>query len=276
MGWKLDPIAAALLATSLSVYGAGVTRLWRTAGYGRGVAPWQAGAFAVGWVVLLLATLSPLATSSERLLSVHMSQHELLVVVIAPLLMIGQPMTAVLWAPPRGWRRLRRALLALNAAVRRGRAPLVACTAYAAALWIWHVPALYEAAVAHDAVHALEHASFLVTACLFWNGLVHGRFGRLGYGMALAFVFATALHSGALGALFTLAARPAYALYAERSAALAVDPLVDQQIAGLLMWVPACAVLTVLGLAFFAAWLGELERRNRAHRFSRFTLERPE
>lgn len=153
-------------------------------------------------------------------------------------------------------------------------APLVAFTLHAAALWIWHLPALYERAIGNNWVHALEHACFLMTACAFWAGLTQGRYGRLGYGVAFLYVFATAMHSGALGALFTVAPSPLYHLYQIRAAAHGMDPLTDQQLAGVLMWVPACALLTVLALALFAAWLGELERRNAQSRLSAFTHER--
>jgi putative membrane protein len=80
--------------------------------------------------------------------------------------------------------------------------------------------------------------------------------------VAFAYVFATAMQSGALGALFTVASTPLYQLYRIRAATLGIDALTDQQLAGILVWVPACALLTVLALALFAAWLGELERRN--------------
>ena len=103
---------------------------------------------------------------------------------------------------------------------------------------------------------------FTATACLFWWTLLRGRFGRSGYGIAVLFVFATALHSGGLGALAALSTRPWYETYSHR-APTGSNPLGDQQLAGLIMWVPTCALLTVIGLALFAAWLGESERRRR-------------
>lgn len=132
------------------------------------------------------------------------------------------------------------------------------------ALWVWHIPRLYEAALASEAVHAVQHLSFFVTAALFWWALVYGRYGRVGYGVGVFYVFTTALHSSILGALLTLAPRLWYPVYGERAAGWgggSRDALEDQQLASLLMWVPTGVIFIVLGLALFAAWLGESERR---------------
>jgi putative membrane protein len=129
------------------------------------------------------------------------------------------------------------------------------------ALWGWHLPALYQAALGSVVIHATEHICFLATACLFWWALIHGRYGRLGYGIAVVFVFVTAVHSEVLGALLTFAPRVWYPLYAARSSAAGLDPLEDQQLAGLIMWIPFGVIFLIVGLALFAAWLGEAERR---------------
>jgi cytochrome c2 len=110
-------------------------------------------------------------------------------------------------------------------------------------------------------VHALQHTSFLAAACLFWWALVHGRYGRLAYGMSVLYVFATTVYSGVLGALVTFAPRLWYPIYVRRTSQWGLSPLEDQQLAGLLMWVPSGVIFIVLGLALFAAWLGEAERR---------------
>jgi cytochrome c oxidase assembly factor CtaG len=122
---------------------------------------------------------------------------------------------------------------------------------------------LYEWAVENEAVHAVQHATFVGTSVLFWWGLVYGRYGRAGYGASVFFVFTTAVHTGLLGALFTLSTHPFYGIYAQR----APDPIADQQLAGLVMWIPAGFVLTIAGIGLFAAWLGESERRLRQAAF---------
>src|SRR5581483_11986651 len=132
---------------------------------------------------------------------------------------------------------------------------------HAAALWAWHVPALYGAAIRSETVHAIEHACFFGSAGLFWWGITRGRYGRLGYGSAVLYVFATAMHSGLLGAALTLAPRAWYPAHAATTAAWGLSPLEDQQLAGLIMWIPASVVFVAAGLFYFALWMKESERR---------------
>jgi cytochrome c2 len=120
--------------------------------------------------------------------------------------------------------------------------------------------------VRDEAVHALQHATFVGTAVLFWWGLVYGRYGRAAYGASALYVFVTSVHTGILGALFTLSDSPYYPLYAARAPYAGLDAVADQQLAGLYMWVPAGVVLTVFGLGLVVAWLSEAERRSAAGR----------
>jgi cytochrome c oxidase assembly factor CtaG len=133
---------------------------------------------------------------------------------------------------------------------------------HAVALWVWHLPALYDYAVAHEGVHIIQHLCFFASAALFWWGIAHGRYGRTGYGAAVVYVFATALHGGVLGALLTLSPRVWYSPYLANHPA-GLTPLQDQQLAGLLMWVPAGLLSAAGGLVLFAAWLRESDRRTR-------------
>ena len=262
--WVFDPISLACLLASGGLYVAGVSRLGARAGRGCGVRPWQLGAFAAGWIALVLALLSPVAAISEVLFSVHMTQHEILILVAAPLLVIGRPIVPFLWALSPRWR-LRLGTWSRNrywsAAWKALTGPLVVWLLHGLALWVWHLPVLYQAALGSAAIHAIEHTCYLATACLFWWALIHGRYGRVGYGAAVVFVFATAVHSEALGALLTFAPRVWYPLYATRSSAAGLDALEDQRLAGLIMWIPFGIIFLILGLGLFAAWLGEAERR---------------
>jgi putative membrane protein len=122
-------------------------------------------------------------------------------------------------------------------------------------------PPAYEAALRNETLHAFQHLCFFWTAVLFWWSLVQGGYGRLGYGVAVLFVFATSVHTSVLGALLTFARALWYPLYAGRGAAWGVSPLEDQQLAGLYMWVPSALTFLVIGLALLAAWMGEAERR---------------
>ena len=264
--WELHPAVVGPLLVSAALYTIGVVRLWTRAGGRRGLPAWGAAAFAAGWVVAALALVSPIAWLSEILFSVHMTQHTLLMLVAAPLMAFGRPLLVCLWAfPSRRRERIATAFRggAVLAAWRCITAPLSAFLLQAIALWIWHLPALYQAALADAGIHAVQHLSFVLTASLFWWAMAHGRYGRQGYGLAVVYVFLTALHSGALGALLTVAPSPWYRYYVNQGTAWHVDALGDQQLAGLLMWVPAGVVFMLLGLALFAAWMGEAERRVR-------------
>lgn len=216
-------------------------------------------AFAAGWFALCVALTGPLDRLKDVLFSAHMGQHELLMLIAAPLLVAGNALLAIHGALP--WR--------IPAPVRVVRAltnPIVAVVVHGLTLWIWHVPALYQACLHNAALHAFQHFTFFSTAALFWWTMIHGRFGVTGYGMAVAFVFVTAMHSSLLGVLLTFAKSLWYPEYGELARVRAIDALQDQQLAGLLMWVPAGAIFTLIGLALFAAWLGQADKRVGAHR----------
>ena len=263
-GWGAwDVVVGAGLLVSGLVYLIGLSRLWRRAGVGSGIRWFEAFAFAAAWCTLAVALVSPLDTLSDRLFSAHMTQHELLMLVAAPLLVLGRPLVVLPWAlPARARLGLRRWQAApLRHAWRHLTAPLTVLLLHGLVVWIWHVPALFEAALRSDAVHAVQHLGFFWTAALFWWALAHGRYGRLGYGIAVIFVFVTAMQQSVLGALLTFAPTAWYPTYQARAATHGVDAIGDQQLAGLLMWVPSGLVFMVIGLALFAAWLGEAERR---------------
>jgi putative membrane protein len=222
-------------------------------------------AFVFAWLSIVLALVSPLDRFSDVLFSAHMAQHEMLMVVAAPLFALSRPLHRYLWAlPPRARRDV--AIMLQRPAVRTSlhaiSAPASAVALHALVRWLWHLPSLFEAALDNEWVHGVQHASFFFTALLFWWTLVHGRYGRLGYGVSVVFVFATALHTGALGVLISIARTPWYPRYQQRAEAYGQNALSDQQLAGLLMWIGAGFILTLLGLALFAAWLGEAERRS--------------
>lgn len=262
--WSWDPLVILGLAVSAWLYARGVRHLWQRAGAGQGIRRWETGCFAAGWLALFIALISPLDALGGVLFSAHMAQHEVLMLLAAPLLILGRPLVAWLWAlAPARRDRVAAAVQARPVAAvwRAVTGPFAVFVLHAVALWIWHLPSLYQLTLENDAVHAVQHLSFFGSAALFWWALIHGRYGRMGYGVAVFYVFATALHSGVLGALITFAPRLLYPIYGERTAAWGLSALEDQQLAGLLMWVPAGVIFIVLGLALFAAWLGESDRR---------------
>jgi putative membrane protein len=262
------------LAAALAIYGAGLLRAWRRVGYGRGISPRAALAFGAGWASLAFAVSPPMHAWSDTWLAAHMVQHELLMVVAAPLIAVSAPMVAFLWTMPAAARQrmfdaVRRPAVAAGWSALT--APLTVFSLHGLALWVWHLPSLYDAALASPGLHHVQHACFFGSAALFWWGLAHGRWGRLGYGAAVFYVFATSLHGGVLGALLTFSPEPWYPAYDhqahghEHAHDLALTPLEDQQLAGLLMWVPAGVIFAACGLALFAAWLRESDRRAKSY-----------
>jgi putative membrane protein len=255
--WNFDPDVAVPLATSGLLYAIGLARLWQRAGRGRGITGAQAARFAAGWLLLVASLMSPLDALGEWLFSAHMVQHELLMAVAAPLLVLGRPLEAWTWAMPAAWRptlgRIGHAR-ALRAPWRVLTDPLGAWTVHAIALWAWHVPPFFRAALAHPALHAVQHACFLGTALLFWWA-VFGRGVRQPGGSSLAGLYTTMMHSGALGALLTFAPTVWYGYVAERTEAFHLTPLEDQQLGGLVMWGPGGLAYLVASLFIVAAWM---------------------
>ncbi|MGF6265679.1 putative membrane protein [Paraburkholderia youngii] len=266
-GWSFEPWVVALMALSIGGYLIGYARLQRRSrAQRRGARSRRLHllAFASGWSTLVLALMSPLDTLSGALFSAHMVQHESMMLIAAPLCVAGRPLAVWMWALPR------RARLALGRAVharpvarawRRLSAPLVAWALHAVALWAWHAPRFFDAALAHRSVHTLQHASFLLSALLFW-WTVTGDGARRGTGgHAMLSLFTTMVHTSALGALITLAPGLWYPSYVEPCAALGIDPLHDQQLGGLIMWVPGALAYLTGGLLVAARWLSRADRQ---------------
>ena len=257
--WSWDPLILLLVAGAAWLYARGWARM-RAAPHRRAVAR-RAFAFYGGLVVLALALLSPLHAAAEALFSAHMVQHLALMLVAAPLLVLGAPLLPSWLGLPSS---ARASLAVLRRPVgpwtRRLMNPVLVTALHGAALWTWHLPAVYGAGLAGPGLHALEHASFLGSALLFWAVVFRVSSKRRTPAAALAVVFVTALHSGALGALITFATRPLYAPHLQRAPAWGIDALTDQQLAGLIMWVPAGTLYLVTIAVLLLRWLRAMER----------------
>lgn len=227
--WTMRALTLVLLALALALYALGLKRLWGKAGAGRGIRYAHVACFLAGLMVVGLALLSALHHYAERLLWAHMVQHELLMVVAAPLLVLGKPVEAWRWVFP-----VRIPRLLSDTAF--------AWALHALALWLWHAPPLFEAAVGNAWLHLAQHASFFLAAAVFWWSVLAPASRQLG---ALVALFTTMLHTGALGALMTFSRSSWYAGYA----------LEDQQLAGLVMWVPAGAAYPAAALFLISRWL---------------------
>jgi putative membrane protein len=264
--WEFDPFVVIPIALSGYWYALGMARIWREAGVGHGVRRWEAAAFWCGWVTLIVALISPLHAWGSMLFAAHMTQHEVLMLLVAPMMVLGKHLVAILKGLPRGWARD----LVRWTAARWWRAiwhvltnPLVAWLIHAIVLWAWHIPVLFEATLTNDFVHALQHLSFLLSALLFWWALMQGPQRALNFGVAVLYMFTTALHSGALGALITFARTVWYPAYSSTAPVWGFTALEDQQLGGLIMWVPACTIYIVAGLALAVGALRTSEARVR-------------
>jgi putative membrane protein len=269
--WSWEPGIVIPIVISAVLYAMGSARLRRRNRERPALTNWQMISFWTGWASLVLALDSPMHKMGEVLFSAHMTQHEVLMVLSAPLLVMGKPLVAMLFALPESWR-VRLGVMSKAPGFKASwgwlTAPLVVWLIHGVTIWVWHVPSLYEATLDNEAIHALQHVCFLGTALLFWWTLVHGRYGRLGYGVAFLYVFTTALHTSILGALMTFANRVWYPIYAGRTESWNLSPLEDQQLGGLIMWIPSGTVFVIVGLAMFAAWIGESERKQKLSNFA--------
>ena len=248
-----------ILAGSAGVYFLGTFRLWRHAGFGRGIRIWQAICFWLGWISLGSALLPPLHTLGQQLFTAHMIEHELLMIIAAPLLVLARPGSAMVWGLPMQWRSSVGTILRLPSIAgswRRLTQPAAATVLHGAAIWGWHMPVFYDAALFSPGLHWLQHLTFLLTALLFWWPLLRGLERDRTAGIAVLCLFLTTLHTGLLGILLTLSRRPWYPAQSNGAAEWGLTPLEDQQLAGLVMWVPAGAIYTIAALALAAVWIG--------------------
>jgi putative membrane protein len=265
--WTWEPgVVLPLLLTAL-LYGLGLRRLW-SMDIGIGIRGLEAAAFAGGWLTLAVALVSPLHALGGALFSAHMAQHELLIGVSAPLLVLGRPLIPFLWALPPNWRR-RAGSITRQSPVRSIwhvlTRPAVAFGLHAVALWVWHLPGPYQSTLNSELMHTAQHASFIFTALLFWWTIFAARHSTLGYGGGVFYLFATALQTGALGALLTFAPTLWYPAYAGTSGAWGLSALEDQQLGGLVMWIPGSLPYLAAALLLLVRWLRESEARSMRH-----------
>ncbi|MBZ9864582.1 cytochrome c oxidase assembly protein [Mesorhizobium sp. CA15] len=258
-GWSITGLTVVPLGVALLIYSGGIARLWRRAGAGHGVAWWQLGCFAIGWSALAAALMSPLHELGERLFTAHMLEHEVLMVVAAPALALSRPLGAMLWAlPPVIRRRLARAARwpVLRITWRGLIEPASATILHGLAIWSWHMPVLFDAALASEPVHWLQHFSFLASALLFWWALLNGRARRRGYGASVFYLFFTSMHCGLLGAILALSKNELFVPRNSVASQWDLTVLEDQQLGGLIMWVGASAFYLAAALILAAFWIG--------------------
>jgi cytochrome c oxidase assembly factor CtaG len=218
------------------------------------------GLFVAGWALLAMSLTSPLHEAGERSFTMHMIEHELIMLVATLLLASSSAGGVLAWGLPRplrlglsgSWKSpLQRLWRALTE-------PVTATVIQGAAMWAWHAPMLFDRALDSFGWHIAQHACFFLSSLSFWWAMLHPR-GR-NYGLSAACLFATSLIGGALGALMSFSSSPWYADYAAMGmTGIGLDPVDDQRLAGLIMWIPGGAVHGLAALALFYKWLKAAE-----------------
>lgn len=258
LAWTLDPLLLLELAALLGVYLYAMGPLRARLGGGETLDRAKVTWFVLGWLTLVVALVSPLDTlGDEFLFSAHMIQHSMIAIVAPPLLLLGVP----------GWLL---APLFRNATVRRVARwmahPVVAFGLFQADIWIWHAPALYDLTLANETVHVFEHLTFFLLGLLYWLPVMSPTpaIPRMSKGMAILYLFVGCQPMVALGALLTFASDPLYAPYVSAPRVWGLSPLGDQQLGGLIMWLPTnVPYLIALSIIFFQ-WVGERDLAERA------------
>lgn len=255
--WNLDPLLVVALLACMWLYRRGWTR-----GRSTPQARRQAWHLALGLGVLAISLLSPLEALSAALASAHMVQHILIVLVVAPLLVASDAGVALLRGSPAIVRRAVSRWHNLRLANRMStalREPVTLWLLHAGTLWVWHARVLYDAALEDEAIHALEHLMFLATGFLFWRVLIGRSRDRVSPGFGVLLVFGMAMQSVFLAALLTFARTPWYSGYASTTTPWGVEPLSDQQLAGVIMWIPGGMVYVATALVLLVTWLRSTE-----------------
>jgi putative membrane protein len=262
--WNLDPLLVVGCLLAVWAY-----RRGQGGGRRREADRWRGRCFAVALLALGVALISPLDALSSALASAHMVQHMLLVLVAAPLLALSAPSSTLLRGSPLGVRRAsgrwRRRLGLTRGNLRALRHPATVWLLHVGTLWFWHAAVPYDAALDNEFLHVLEHASFLGTALLFWRVVIGTRSPeRVPNGLGALLVFTMAMQSVLLSVLLTFARAPWYSGYATTTTPWGLAPLADQQLAGVIMWIPAGLVYLTAALTLMVAWIHAAEREDLA------------
>ncbi len=270
--WPIEPLV--LLAVELTaisyLWGGGLRVHLQSRPKASGGSQWRALAFWLGLATILFALDTPLESLARQLFWAHMTQHLLLVVVAAPLLVVAAPGLQIWRGFPRSIRRPIAKTVVKHPAVRGLRrvflwlgAPIGAWGLSSGNLWFWHWPAAYDLTLRNHAVHHLEHALFLGLGILFWAQLIdqppfHARLSQF---KRLVYVFLATIQAWVLAAILAFAGTPYYAYAQLPSRPGGISALTDQQFGAGLMWVPGSITYAVVIIACLYLWLRDEDRR---------------
>lgn len=248
--WNLDPILIACLLAAMAVYMAGALR---TDGPGRSIARWRRAAFVAGWATATAALISPLCALSVSLFSARVGQHMILTLVAAPLVILGRPGLAL-----AGLRLGEARRPETDARADKNLAAGVASATFAVALWFWHAPGPYDATFASPVVYWLMHLTLFAAALLVWEILLERQ--AEGPVPALVAGAVSTLQMTFLGAIITMTPQLLYAPHALTPYDWGLTQAGDQQLGGLIMWVPGCSTFLAASLLTLGRAMSERSR----------------
>lgn len=265
--WSLDPGLLIPMATVAWFYLRGLRR-WDHRS--REHPWWRTAFFYAGLSAYALAMESPIDRLGAHHFSMHMVQHEIVMMYAVPMILLGAPTTPLLRGLPR-WLRLGVVRPLAGGAVTRNlyRAithPAAAIFVMTIVVWSWHlVPGWWEASLADQRIHDLQHVSFTLASTLFWWNVIDPKplHSRVPYLLRVLYIFGGTIPKHILAAFITFAAHPFYPSYISAYRVLPIDPESDQQLAGLIMWVPSEAFTLIVMAVVFFMWLGREERQQR-------------
>lgn len=255
IGWTLGPEVTLPLLATLLLYLIGLWRLRGRSDRGRERLDSRAWRFLAGWLILAGALVSPLHEAGEVSFTMHMIEHELIMLPAALLLVSAQPGPVLLWGLPGAVRHTLAPVIRFSLWRWLG-SPLVATVLQALALVVWHMPALFDRALRSEGWHIAQHLSFIVTALLFWWAMLPRGRSQSTYFVSAICLFVTSMIGGGVGALMALDASPWYSEYAVLGMTpFGLTPSEDQQLAGVIMWVPGGLFHLAVALIYFARGL---------------------
>jgi putative membrane protein len=249
VGFSFDPAVIVLIAAVTGLYVRAVRILDRR---GYEVPFWQQAAWHAGMALNAIALLSPVDTLSDNLMSAHMAQHLLIGDIAAPLLLVGLRTPVLVFFLPRSVLVPLAHRHRLRQAFRWLRQPMVAVPVWIVILYTWHFAFMFEGALRHPLLHALQHESFVLGSMLVWWSVIEPKRRRLpGELWKAPYILGARLPGMLLAMGFILMRTPAYgAYYGDRPRDYGLSPLLDQQIAGAMMMALDLAVM-LFALAFF-------------------------
>ncbi|QHJ13796.1 hypothetical protein FX988_04076 [Paraglaciecola mesophila] len=257
---SIDPVSALLLLIIAICYFRGSRKIGKRIASKQQEYRRQVRWFWFGWLTLAIALISPIDSIGEQLFSVHMVQHEMLMMIAAPLLVLSRPEQTILRGGQGFLTPIFHGLTGRSPRMlrfyRQLATPLWGWLIHFFGLWLWHLPFLLNASLTSSWVHSLQHATFLLIAWVFWYSIF--RLDKSNSMSAVISLFTTGIHASLLGALLTFSPSIWYSPYAHTTQQWGLSPIEDQQLGGLIMWMPA-------GIVFIAAALVTLAQLLRSN-----------